>query len=162
MLASKALRMEQQNKPMDENLNFADVIHSIGTELILCGNNLQSRSKDIHMVHHGADGNSTQVSPNIQIVSQPNNNLSTTAEVSAPENTTSYHQLKHSSSTRPTVNATDNYSKYCDKELRIVLKLIDSVYARLKHQEDINYIPDDSTDGSTSESDESAPVITKK
>ena len=78
-----------------------------------------------------------------------------------PFTTTSQLDSVHTS-TSPTVNTTDNYSKYCDKELRIVLKLIDSVYARHKQQEDINYIPDDSTDGSTSESDESAPAIKKK
>ena len=119
--------MEQQNKPIAENMHFADLIHAVGNKLILCGNKLQSSSKDIHMAHHSTDGNSIQLSSNIQIVSQPNNQVSAMAEVSAPESTAGYHQLKCLSGTQPTVNATANYS---NKELRIVLKPIDSVYTR--------------------------------
>ena len=54
-VASKALKMEQCNIPISENMEFADLIHSVGEELIQCGNKLQSSSVNICIAHHSTD-----------------------------------------------------------------------------------------------------------
>ena len=157
-VASKVLNMEQQNKQILENMHFADVIHSLGNELILCGNKLQKTSNNICMTHTSKESKPMELSSN---VSQPKKQFSLTAEVSTLESNVGYHQDQHSSRPWPTVNATANY---WNKELWIVLTPIDSVSSRHKQckwQTDVEYIPDNSSTASTSESDDSEHVITK-
>ena len=91
-VASKVLKMEQWNKQILENMYFADVIHAVGNELILCGNKLQKTSNDIHMAHK--ESKSMELSSN---VSQPKRQFSLTAEVSTLESNVGYHQDQHSS-----------------------------------------------------------------
>ena len=87
------------------------------------------------------DVSSNQLSSTVQIVSQPNNNVPATAEVSAPESTEDYSQLKAVSSTQHKVNSS---AKYTEKELRIVLQPIDSVYTGLRECRNVDYTPSDS------------------
>ena len=54
-VATKALRMEQQNKPIAENIHFADLINAVGNELIMCGKKLQDSSNEISMACHSTD-----------------------------------------------------------------------------------------------------------
>ena len=93
-VASKVLKMEQQNKQISENMHFADVIHAVGNKLILCGNKLQKTSKDICMACTSKESKSMELSSN---VSQPKKQFSLTAEVSTPESNVDYHQDQHSS-----------------------------------------------------------------
>ena len=94
--------MEQHNIPISENMEFADLIHSVGEESIQCGNKLQSSSVDIHMACHSTD--SIQLSSNLQIVS-PQNNVTATAQALSPQSTQDNCHLKAVSSKQLTVNS---------------------------------------------------------
>ena len=83
-VVTKAFRMEQNNNgPISESIQFADLISAVGHELVTCGKRLQDSSQQIHMARSSTATNqlSVQVTNSNEVVSAQQIQLNDTGNV---------------------------------------------------------------------------------